>query len=430
MTYEKAPQAPRRAAQTIRWVVLGAVLVFVTALGVLHQTMGAGKPVGVDALCPFGGLETLGTLLTGGFLVRRIALSSLLLFGVTLVTALVFRRAFCGRICPLGFLQELPERLGRLAFKRRRPVPGVLDRPARYLKYVVLAIILYFTWRTGELVIRPYDPWAAYQHLSTPELLTEFGIGFGVLLVVLIGSFFFDRFLCTYACPMGAFLGLISKVSLFKVRRSAETCIDCGRCDRSCPSGLAVSTAETVDHADCLDCGECVAACPVADTLAVTTRRGTRLTPIASATLPVVLFAALVGLATATGAFAWTQPTLAERVSGAERGLPGIDLPEGRPGGSAGSTVTGPDGRAFDTSLIKGSTTLNEIIEVTGIPAGVFERVYGIPSSETDLQLKSLKDRYGTSPGEIRGFVAAYLADPSIIEGYVPGQSHDESDEH
>src|SRR5512133_3343688 len=141
MAVEKAPRGPRTASRVVRWSILGAVLVLVTVLGYLHQRLGIGKPVGVDALCPFGGLETLGSLISDGVLVQRVALSSVLLLGATVATAIVFRRAFCGRICPLGFLQELFGGIGRRIFRRPFQMPAALDRPARFLKYVVLIVI-------------------------------------------------------------------------------------------------------------------------------------------------------------------------------------------------------------------------------------------------------------------------------------------------
>ncbi len=404
MPTEKAPLQPRGTARTVRWIVLAVVLVGVTAIGILHQVGGIVKPVGVDALCPFGGLETLGSLLGGGGLIRRIALSSVLLLVAAVVTALVFRRTFCGRICPLGYLQELFGGLGKRAFGRRFTMPAYLDRPARLLKYLVLAIVLYFTWMTGELVIRAYDPWVAYNHITSPELFTENAAALAVLVIVLLGSLFFDRFYCKYACPMGAFLGLISRLSVFKIRRDEDACIDCGLCDRACPMNVSVSSCGTVTDPDCIDCGECVAACPATGALGTRTRAGHTLAPVKAAVLSVALFAALVGLASATGYFDWTVPTLAQSVqdSGAE---------------------------TFDTMLIKGSTSLADVADASDIPPAVFTRIYGVPESEQSKALKDLKDEYGCSPGEIRAFIDAYRTDPNVAETWVPGAFHDEADE-
>ncbi|MGL5126424.1 MAG: hypothetical protein ACRC6U_10675, partial [Fusobacteriaceae bacterium] len=50
-----------------RWGVQLTVLAMVTVMGILHQTMGGGfegSPT-VDAICPFGALESLFNLVTG-----------------------------------------------------------------------------------------------------------------------------------------------------------------------------------------------------------------------------------------------------------------------------------------------------------------------------------------------------------------------------
>lgn len=62
------------------------------------------RPVGVDALCPFGGIESAITLVFTGSMLERVAWSSFILLLATLIIALVFRRSFCGHICPLGAL--------------------------------------------------------------------------------------------------------------------------------------------------------------------------------------------------------------------------------------------------------------------------------------------------------------------------------------
>lgn len=422
MTVDKAPKGPRSTARIVRWAVLASVLVLVTALGILHQKLGVNKPVGVDALCPFGGLETLFSLLVGDGLIKRVAASSVALLVAAVLTALVFRRAFCGRICPLGYLQELVGGIGGKLFRRRPVMPKTLDRPARYLKYVVLAAILLLTWNAGELLIRSYDPWVAYNHLTSAELLTENAIGLGVLVVALIGSLVYDRFFCKYACPMGAFLGLISRFSIFKVRRNAETCIDCKACDKACPVNVTVSEVEIVSSPECIDCGECVAACPVKDTLAVSARGRNGLSPITAGVLAVGTFAALVAGATVTDNFDWTVPTLREQI---ESGAGGQARGSGEGEGTGGSI----EGLPFDTALIKGSTPLSQVVEASDIPASVFTQVYGVPESEMDSALKDLKTEYGCSPGEVRAFIEAYVADPSVAETWQVGAFEEEEHE-
>lgn len=389
--YERSDRQRRRRDRGIRLGVLAAVLAGVTAIGVMHQYGGI-KVVGVDALCPFGGIETLWTLIAAGGLVQRVAASSVILFVATLVVAVVLRRSFCGHLCPLGALQELFGRLGARLWRGARPkVPAALDRPARFLKYAVLAVFAVWTWQAASLVIRPYDPWVAFMHLSTAEVFTEFAVGVGVLVVSLVGSLVYERFFCKYLCPTGAFLGLVSRLSLFKVRRNAATCIDCGACDKACPTNVTVSAVETVEDPECINCNECVNACPVKDALTVATkgsaeRRGTRLAPGAALAVTAGIFAVLIAVTTATGTFAWTVSTLAPSADGA--------------------IVS-----TFDVETIKGSMTIREVAAATGLPEQAFADKWGIAPADMGLQIKELAPKYGFDiHTDFRGFVKERIA--------------------
>lgn len=407
MSNELAPKAPRRRARIVRWSVLAAVLVTVTVLGYLHQVVAVGAPAGVDALCPFGGLETAFSLFTSGTLVKQIAMSSVVLLLATLGVAVVFRRSFCGQICPLGFLQELFGGLGRRIFKRRFDMPRWLDRPARYLKYVVLAVFIYLTWTTVSLVIRPYDPWVAYQHLTSAEVFAEFGIGLAILGISLAGSLLYDRFFCKYLCPMGATLGVISRLSIFKVRRTEATCIDCKACDKACPVNITVSEVDVVNSPECINCNECVAACPVKDTLAVSTKSGKTLSPLAVTGSVIAIFALVIVAGMATNNFDWQVKSLKTEAAetAADAGLPATE---------------------FDLALIKGRTTLAEVTDATGISPETIEQVFGVPVSEQSSAIKDTKDVYGYSPGDVRTFIELYREDPVAAMSFVPSGSEEE----
>jgi len=81
------------------------------------------------------------------------------LFFVSIGIALLFKRAFCGMICPLGTLQELAGNLGRkLIGPKRFVVPVRAYRILRYAKYAILALTAYMAWATGTLWIRVSIP--------------------------------------------------------------------------------------------------------------------------------------------------------------------------------------------------------------------------------------------------------------------------------
>lgn len=399
-TTEKRPGRSDRGAQkrnrVVRLAVLTIGLVIITLIGVGHQ-YGWAKVAGVDALCPFGGIETMWALVWQATFLQRIAASSVVLLGIVLVIAVVFRRSFCGYICPFGALQEWFGRGGRLIWKKGLPqVPKWLDRPARYFKYIVLVVFVALTWTTATLAIRPYDPWVAFMHLSSSSLVsaitTEFTVGFIVLGVALAGSFVYDRFFCKYLCPMGAFLAIISPLSVFKVRRDADTCTDCRACDRACPVNIKVSEVETVKDPECIDCSLCVNACPVKDTLEVAgpkKKDGERIKLGTMAVIGSVIAVIAVGLAvaTATGTFAWTVPTLAEA----------------KPG-----TVVTPEN--FNVENIKGSTTFDEAVRATGIPASAWIAKFGITEADMNKKIgETVKDKGFDVETDVREWVKQQL---------------------
>ena len=371
--YVRSDRGKQKKSRSLRLVVLGLGLAIITGIGLMHQLTGI-PVVGVDALCPFGGIETILTLISTGGYVKQIAASSLILLGVVLVTAVIFRRSFCGYICPLGALQEFFGGIGKAIWPKGRPqVPTAIDKPARYLKYVVLAVFTVWTWQAAELVIRPYDPWVAFMHITSAEVLSSFGIGLAVLAISLAGSVVYDRFFCKYLCPMGGFLGLISRLSLFKVRREATTCIDCKACDKACPMNITVSEVETVVSAECINCNACVDACPVKDTLRVATKgatgKRTVLTPSRVLASMVLIIAILVGATTAAGAFAWTLPTLAQAAQ--------------------------TNGGTFNLDAIRGSMSLEEVSKATGIPPKVFEDKWKIAPADMSKPMKDIAEHYG-----------------------------------
>lgn len=398
----KSPAATaRRNARLVRYSVLAGVLALSTVLGLLHMSNSSTfVPVGVDALCPFGGVEALWAFIAQGTVLKRLAFSSIVLLVATVGTALVMGRAFCGQLCPLGTLQELFGRLGRKLGIARATMPAPLDTGARFIKYAVLAIATIGTWVAGSLVFRPLDPWAAYHHLTSPELWTEFSVGAIVLALTVGGSLIYERFFCRYACPMGALLGLLSRFSWFKVRRTADSCTDCGSCDAACPVGLDVSCAGDVTTPECIACGECVTSCPRPGALAFSDKSGRTISPLVVTLATAAVFFGVIGIATAADAFEWSKPTVAGEM---QRSI------------ESGSET-------FDTTVIKGSTTMNQIAEGTGIPVQTLAQTFGVSSADLDTPLKDLKDAGGFTMNDVRAYVADYLG--------VPAPEHEEEADH
>ncbi|MDD3889534.1 MAG: 4Fe-4S binding protein, partial [Syntrophomonadaceae bacterium] len=266
---------------------------------------------------------------------------------------------------------------------RHFTIPRWLDQPARYLKYVILLLVIIFTILTGQLVFRPYDPWITYHHITSPELFTEFLLGFIILLLTIVGSFFFDRFFCKYLCPMGAFLAPFNKLGWFGIKRNKESCINCQACNRVCPMQINVAQSSKINQLECIGCNECVNVCPARDTLYVAGPRDKKkITPGLVNILVVAILIIIIGTTTATGDFQWKIPTLKEQVI------------------QAGE---------IDSSLIKGKMTLQEIADAYQIPAQFLVEKLGVNEEDFHKPLKEINEKYGLTTETVRLIVDEYI---------------------
>ncbi|GLC32488.1 4Fe-4S binding protein [Clostridium omnivorum] len=288
----------------IRWIILATFLILITIQTYLHQVLGGGTSPSIHALCPYGGLESLYTVIFSGTFIQKIFIGTMTLLILTLLLSFIFRRSFCGTICPFGALQEFFGLLGKKIFRKRFTIPNKIDKPLRYLKYIVLLLTIIFAWKTAGLWVDPYDPWAAYGHISAgfSSLTSEYLVSLILLIVVLIGSMLYDRFFCKYLCPMGAVYGIISNFSPSKITRNKDKCINCNLCSKSCPVNIDVAHLDKVTSSECLGCQICVLSCPKKDALEYKTL-GKALKPITVIILVVVIFFGGLFISKSTGLF-------------------------------------------------------------------------------------------------------------------------------
>ncbi|MCP4248783.1 MAG: 4Fe-4S binding protein, partial [bacterium] len=210
--------------------------------------------------CPFGGVEAVYTYATEGNMLCSLGVSNFYIFGAVILVTLVLRRAFCGYVCPIGALSEwLHSGAKRLRLKATT-VPPILDRALAKLKYVVLIVILYFTWKHDELEFRVADPCYA--------LLSRHGedITFWAYIVsgaIVLGSLFLLIPFCRWFCPLAAVFHPFSRFGLTRVKRDPEACTDCGLCSKVCPTAIPVAKLSEVRAARCLSCLSCLEVCPV-----------------------------------------------------------------------------------------------------------------------------------------------------------------------
>lgn len=244
-------------------------IVFVGQLGngVLSEVR---RPAGVEAFLPISALVGLKAWLsTGNF--DPIHPAGLVIFLAVITVSMLFKRSFCSWICPIGTLSEGLAKVGKRVLGRNFLIPKWLDYLLRCVKYIIL---LFFVWviffgmsgeSASEFVQTPYNMVSDIKMLQFMQHLD--GVGMTVIGMIILFSILFENFWCRYLCPYGALLGLVSIISPYKVRRNHASCIQCGKCRKSCPNHIAVEQASSVWSPECTGCLNCVQHCPVNDTL-------------------------------------------------------------------------------------------------------------------------------------------------------------------
>jgi len=216
---------------------------------------------------------------------------------ITVVVTILLGRVFCGWVCPLGTLNTMVSSL-----KKKNDAP---PRNWYRIKYYVLIFLITSSLFSLQLVgivdplsllirsfsvsIYPllnYGIRAVFDSLYSlnlkgvvdvsetiysflnrtvlsfkqPFYLQSAFIGMLFLLVLLM-NLLERRFWCKYLCPLGAFLGLLSRFSLLK-RSVSEDCSSCGTCATICHGGSDPDKKELWRDTECLYCFNCDDICP------------------------------------------------------------------------------------------------------------------------------------------------------------------------
>jgi polyferredoxin len=284
------PIVIRRARQVVQGISL---LLFLFAL-VSASSLSLNR--GLTGL--FFNLDPLVSLTA--MLAGRVFIAGMALAGITLLLTLVFGRAWCGWLCPLGTTLDLLQPRRKRGKSQIKPPPERL----RLVKYVLL-IFLLGAALLGNQTFLFLDPitiltrtittalWPAlgsavaaveaflyqFEFLWTPldvlhtalvyplfkDMRPVFAQAVPIFLffALIVGlSSWAERFWCRYLCPLGGMLGLVSRFSLLR-RETGERCTGCAVCSRRCPTGT-IDAAQNFrsDPAECTVCFDCIEACP------------------------------------------------------------------------------------------------------------------------------------------------------------------------
>lgn len=267
-------------------------------------TLYVSRPPGVEGWLPIASLMNLKYLvMTGVF--PAVHPAGLVLLIAFLGISIVFRKAFCSWLCPIGTVSEWLWMGGHAIFGRTFALPRWLDVSLRSLKYVLLALFVWVvvTMPAPSILAFLTSPFGLLADVKMLDFFRHAGsLTIQVCAVLVVLSVLTKNFWCRYLCPYGALMGLASLASPMRITRNPATCIDCGKCTRACPSRIPVAVLNTVRTPECNGCLTCVAACPVKDTLEMrTVVRQRRITGMSVAIGVLGIFLLLAGAARATG---------------------------------------------------------------------------------------------------------------------------------
>ena len=250
----------------------------------------------------FAGLLTLllldftGTLhLWLGWMAKVQLLPAILALNIGVVICLVlltliFGRVYCSVICPLGVFQDVVSWLAGKYRKNRFRYSKEFSK----LRYIVLLLfIASLLSGTGFLLVKLLAPYSAYGRMVS-SLLQPIYIGLNnglafiaervdsyafysvdvwmkslpiffvailtfIMLVVL--AWRGGRTYCNSVCPVGTFLGLLSRFAWMKPVIDTDKCNGCGLCERNCKASCINSKGHNIDYSRCVACMNCIDKC-------------------------------------------------------------------------------------------------------------------------------------------------------------------------
>ena len=212
-------------------------------------------------------------------------------FIVVVMFTVFFGRVYCSTICPFGTFQDV---IGFVTRKNRKRPNFRFSSPHTILRYSILTLTILVLIAGSGFLLNLIDPFSSFGRIFSNLLrpvvvvannlaamaLEQFGVhtvyrvrwaviapvsvGVSAAMLILVAflSARHGRLYCNTVCPVGALLGLLSKISLLQIGIDTDACKGCGLCERVCKAGCIDSRAKTVDMSRCVGCCNCLAICP------------------------------------------------------------------------------------------------------------------------------------------------------------------------
>ncbi len=191
-------------------------------------------------------ITNLFSILDGSWPIFRHNLAWYLFFGFTVVSTVLWGRFYCGRVCAFGAFTQLMDAI--LPSSWRVDVPKAIERRAGWIKFGLLGgVLTYYLVTHNTMVYRYVEPFWMFGLAES----TALWIGLSGLLVATV---FVRNLYCRFLCPVGASLGILSALTIFKIKRWSE-CSTCRICEKTCEWGAI--DGPRIIKSECVRCDDC-----------------------------------------------------------------------------------------------------------------------------------------------------------------------------
>ncbi|QAA30928.1 FMN-binding protein [Clostridium manihotivorum] len=229
------------------------------------------------------------------------AIPALSEFIIVMLLTVLMGRFFCGWFCAFGTYNDWIHLISKHVFKIKFKVNERVDSVLKYVKYVILLMLLIVTCTLGSNILEGTSPWDAFAQITDfKTVMTTLTIGLILLVLITIGALFVERFFCRYLCPLGAVFSIVSKISILKINKPTEKCGKCRACTSVCSMGIPLYKKESVKGGECIECLKCIEICPRKNT--TVNIAGEDLNPALASSVAIATFAGVYGITNLTSA--------------------------------------------------------------------------------------------------------------------------------
>ena len=206
---------------------------------------------------------------------------------VLLLITLFFGRVYCSTLCPLGTFQDIVKRCADF-FKTKKQRRLAYVKPHNYWRYGILALAIALFIAGSSIILLWLDPYSNYGRIAenlfkpfvvlgnnlfayikptipafTMNEVTEAAVltAFVAALLIIGFSAFCGRLWCNTMCPVGSFLGIISRYSVFRLAIDKYACTNCTLCEKQCKSQCIDIKTQQIDSSRCVQCMNCMQVC-------------------------------------------------------------------------------------------------------------------------------------------------------------------------